>query len=167
MASVATATTDYLTADRTAAVNAFASSIGYLNSQLMGLAGVGPLMETTTLAFINLASALDRLAEVNVKAVNDLPWIRMTAFAAAGGKIVLAQSANNSFNIAQDTAKNIDKLAADTKANVQISKNLQALLGVLAENNNAAFALSIDGRAVTSMIQKRQDDRKGGLPPRL
>jgi hypothetical protein len=99
MASVATATTDYLTADRTAAVNAFASSIGYLNSQLMGLAGVGPLMETTTLAFINLASALDRLAEVNVKAVNDLTWIRMTAFASAGGKIVLAQSANNSFRI--------------------------------------------------------------------
>ena len=162
MASVATATTDYLTADRTAAVNAFASSIGYLNSQLMGLAGVGPLMETTTLAFINLASALDRLAEVNVKAVNDLPWIRMTAFAAAGGKIVLAQSANNSFNIAQDTAKNIDKLAADTKANVQISKNLQALLGVLADNKDAGFQLNIDGSAVTKMIQKREENRKAG-----
>jgi hypothetical protein len=105
---------------------------------------------------------LDRLAEVNVKAVNDLPWIRMTAFAAAGGKIVLAQSANNSFNIAQDSAKNIEKLAADSKANVQISKNLQALLGVLAGNNNAAFSLNIDGRAVTDMITKREADRKAG-----
>jgi len=165
MASVATATTDYLTADRTAAVNAFASSIGYLNSQLMGLAGVGPLMETTTLAFINLASALDRLAEVNVKAVNDLPWIRMTAFASAGGKIVLAQSANNSFNIAQDTAKNIDKLATDSKANIQISKNLQALLGVLADSKDASFSLNIDGSAVTRMITKREADRKAMLPP--
>ena len=160
MVGVASTTTDYLTADRTASINAFATSIGFLNSQLIGLAGIGPLMETTTLAFINLASALDRLAEVNIKAVNDLPWIRMTAFAAAGGKIVLAQSANNSFNIAQDTAKNIDKLATDSKANIQISKNLQALLGVLAESKDAAFSLSIDGSAVTKMIKTREDNRK-------
>ena len=86
----------------------------------------------------------------------------MTAFAAAGGKIVLAQSANNSFNIAQDTAKNIEKLAADSKANVQISKNLQALLGVLADSKDAAFQLNIDGSAVTKMITKREADRKAG-----
>jgi hypothetical protein len=164
MASVATATTDYLTADRTEAVNAFATSIGFLNSQLMGLAGIAPLMETTSLAFLNLASALDRLAEVNISAVNSLPWIRMTAFAAAGGKIVLAQSANNSFNIAQDTAKNIDKLTTDSKANIQIAKNLQALLGVLADSKDAAFQLSIDGSAVTRMITKREENRKAMLP---
>jgi hypothetical protein len=164
MSSVATATTDYLTADRTAAINGFASSIGYLNSQLMGLGGIAPMMETASLAFINLASALDRLAEVNTKSINDIPWIKMIAFANAGGKIVLAQSANNSFNIAQDSAKNIEKLATDSKANLQISKNLQALMAVLADSGTAAFQLNIDGRAVTNMIQKRAEDRKASNP---
>jgi hypothetical protein len=164
MSSVATATTDYLTADRTAAINGFASSIGYLNSQLMGLGGIAPMMETASLAFINLASALDRLAEVNTKSINDIPWIKMITFANAGGKIVLAQSANNSFNIAQDSAKNIEKLATDSKANLQISKNLQALMAVLADSGTAAFQLNIDGRAVTNMIQKRAEDRKASNP---
>jgi len=164
MASVAKATTDYLTADRTAAVNAFATSIGFLNSQLMGLAGVGRLMETTTLAFMNLASALQSLAAVNTKAINDIPWIRMTAFAGAGGRITLAQSANNNFNIAQDSAKNIAHMDQQITQLVLVNKNLQALMAVMTDNAQAATVLQIDGRQVTDMIKRRADNAKAMNP---
>jgi hypothetical protein len=161
MVSVATATTDNLTSDKVDAINAFAISIGFLNSQLQTLGSVAPLMETTSVAFMNLASALQSLAAVNTKAINDIPWIRMTAFAGAGGRITLAQSANNSFNIAQDSAKNIATLATDTKANLQVSKNLQALIAVLANENTAGTQLIIDGKAVADMLTRRDDNRKG------
>jgi hypothetical protein len=151
-----------------------ADSLGAANPQLMQLLGTMQIfsaissgIDVTSAALINMASALNEVAKINTTNLSKVPWDKMSGFSKSNGNFVLAQSANNNFTIAQDSAKNIEKLAADTKANVQISKNLQALLAVLAENNNAAFALSIDGRAVTSMIQKRQDDRKGGLPPRL
>ena len=144
-------------------MNAYASAVSFAATGIAGLITMSTGIDTFSNALTNLSSALERLGSVNMKSINDLPWIRMTAFAAAGGKIVLAQSANNSFNIAQDTAKNIDKLASDTKTNVQISKNLQALMAVLAGNANAAnFQLNIDGKAVTNMITKREADRKAG-----
>jgi hypothetical protein len=149
-----------------------ADSLGAANPQLMQLLGTMQIfsaissgIDVTSAALINMASALNEVAKINTTNLSKVPWDKMSGFSKSNGNFVLAQSANNNFTIAQDSAKNIEKLAADTKANVQISKNLQALLGVLAENNNAAFALSIDGRAVTSMIQKRQENRKGGLPP--
>ena len=151
-----------------------ADSLGAANPQLMQLLGTMQIfsaissgIDVTSAALINMASALNEVAKINTTNLSKVPWDKMSGFSKSNGNFVLAQSANNNFTIAQDSAKNIEKLAADSKANVQISKNLQALLAVLAENNNAAFALSIDGRAVTSMIQKRQDDRKGGLPPKL
>jgi len=153
---------DYLNDGEIDTINSFSSALGGLNIQLMQTAAISGLMGTAAAAFTNLAGALGSLASVNVKAINDLPWLRLIAFAGAGGRITLAQSANNSFNIAQDSAKNIEKLAADSKANVQISKNLQALLGVLAESKDAAFSLNIDGRAVTDMIKRREDNRKAG-----
>ena len=52
------------------------------------------------------------------------------------------------------------------RSNKDISKNLQALLAVLSDSRDAAFQLSIDGSAVTRMIQKRADDRKAGIPPK-
>jgi hypothetical protein len=161
MTSVANTTTTYLTADRTAAINGFASSIGYLNSQLMGLGGIAPMMDTAAAAFVNLASALDRLAEVNTKSINDLPWLKLIAFANAGGKITLAQNANNSFNIAQDTANNIKTLAADIKTNLQVSKNLQALIAILADNEGSATQVVIDGKNIATMMKRRNDNIKG------
>ena len=160
MTSVANTTTTYLTADRTAAINGFASSIGYLNSQLMGLGGIAPMMDTAAAAFVNLASALDRLAEVNTKSINDLPWLKLIAFANAGGKITLAQNANNSFNIAQDTANNIKTLAADIKTNLQVSKNLQALIAILADNEGSATQVVIDGKNIATMMKRRTDNIK-------
>jgi hypothetical protein len=151
---------DYLNDGEIDTINAFSSALGGLNMQLMQTAAISGLMGTAAAAFTNLAGALGSLAGVNIKAINDLPWVRMIAFAGAGGRITLATSANNNFNIAQDSAKNIEKLATDSKANLQISKNLQALLGVLADSKDAAFQLSIDGSAVTRMIQKREENRK-------
>ena len=153
---------DYLNDGEIDTINSFSSALGGLNMQLMQTAAISGLMGTAAAAFTNLAGALGSLASVNIKAINDLPWVRMIAFAGAGGRITLATSANNNFNIAQDSAKNIEKLATDSKANLQISKNLQALLGVLAESKDAAFSLNIDGSAVTKMITKREADRKAG-----
>lgn len=144
-----------------------ANSLGAANPQLMQLLGTMQIfsaissgIDITSMALINMASALNEVAKINTSNLSKVPWAQMAGFSKSNGNFVLAQSANNNFTIAQDTAKNIDKLTADTKANVQISKNLQALLAVLADNGNAAFQLNIDGRAVTNMIQKRADDRK-------
>jgi hypothetical protein len=149
-----------------------ADSLGAANPQLMQLLGtmqvfsaISAGIDVTSMALINMASALSEVAKIDTTNLSKVPWEKMAGFSKQNGNFVLAQSANNNFTIAQDSAKNIEKLTADTKANVQISKNLQALMAVLAENRDAAFSLNIDGRAVTSMIQKRQDDRKGGIPP--
>jgi hypothetical protein len=160
MKSVATATTDYLTSNRTEAITAFAGSIAYINSQLMGLSGMASLMETTSLAFLNLASALDALASVNTKAINDIPWIKMAAFSGVGGRITLAQSATGNFNLTQDTAKNIAHMDRQITQLVQVNKNLQALLAVMTDNEQAATVLQIDGRQVTNMIKRRADNAK-------
>jgi len=146
-----------------------ADSLGAANPQLMQLLGTMQIfsaissgIDVTSAALINMASALSEVAKIDTTNLSKVPWDKMAGFSKQNGNFVLAQSANNNFTIAQDSAKNIEKLTADTKANVQISKNLQALMAVLAENRDAAFSLNIDGRAVTSMIQKRQDDRKAG-----
>lgn len=151
-----------------------ADSLGAANPQLMQLLGTMQIfsaissgIDVTSAALINMASALNEVAKINTTNLSKVPWEKMAGFSKSNGNFVLAQSANNNFTIAQDTAKNIEKLTTDTKANVQIAKNLQALLAVLAENRDAAFSLNIDGRAVTSMIQKRQDDRKAGMPPKI
>ena len=118
-----------------------------------------PIM-ATALAVDALANAFGRLSSIDVSALTKIPWDDMEDFAAEGGKFVLASSGGGSFALSKETTDNIKKLATDTKANVQISKNLQALLGVLAESKDAAFSLNIDGRAVTDMIKRRQDNRK-------
>jgi hypothetical protein len=118
-----------------------------------------PIM-ATALAVDALANAFGKLSSIDVSSLTKIPWDEMEDFAAEGGKFVLASSGGGSFALSKETTDNIKKLATDTKANVQISKNLQALLGVLAESKDAAFSLNIDGRAVTDMIKRRQDNRK-------
>ncbi len=148
-----------------------ADSLGAANPQLMQLLGTMQIfsaiasgIDVTSLALINMASALSEVAKIDTTNLSKVPWEKMAGFSKQNGNFVLAQSANNNFTIAQDSAKNIEKLTADSKAQVQIAKNLQALLGVLAENKDASFQLNIDGGAVTRMIQKRQDDRKNMNP---
>jgi hypothetical protein len=119
-----------------------------------------PIM-ATAFAVDALANAFGKLSSIDVSSLTKIPWEEMEDFASEGGKFVLASSGGGSFALSKETTDNIKKLATDTKANVQISKNLQALLAVMADNKDAAFALSIDGRQVVNMIQKRADDRKG------
>jgi hypothetical protein len=119
-------------------------------------------IQATADAVYSLANAFGQLSGIDASTLKQIPWSEMEDFAAEGGKFVLANSGGGSFALSKDTTENIKKLATDTKANVQISKNLQALLAVLADNKDAAFQLSIDGSAVTKMIQKRADDRKAG-----
>jgi hypothetical protein len=145
-----------------------AMSLAAANPQLMMLLNtmttfsqISTGIDTTTMALTNMALALREVAKINTTNLTKVPWKDMAGFSAAKGNFVLAQSANNNFNIQQESAKNIEKLAKDSNANLQVSKNLQALMAVLADNGNAAFQLNIDGRAVTNMIQKRAEDRKG------
>ena len=145
-------------------LNLFTQTIMGLNTALMQTSAMAASIDIASAAFENLASALTRLTEVDTKAINSLPWIRMVAFAAAGGRITLAQNANNNFNIAQDTAKTITKMNTTMEKDLQISKNLQALLAVLGDNRDAATKVIIDGRTVTTMLQRREENRKAMLP---
>lgn len=161
MASVATNTSTYLTADRTAAINSFASAIGYLNSSLIATSAMASSMDIASAAFENLASALDRLAQVDVNTINNLPWLRMIAFAGAGGRITLAQAANNNFNISQDTAKNIEKMATNTEAMVKLNNTIAKLIkeGFFGgETSN--MKLYIDGKDVNHSMKRYKDNTK-------
>jgi hypothetical protein len=145
-------------------MNAYASAVSFAANGIAGLISMSTGIDTFSNALTNLSMALERMSEVNTKSIDDLPWLKMAAFAHAGGKIVLAQGANNSFNLTQDTARNIEKLATDTKANLQVSKNLQALIAVLADNGDSATQVIIDGKNIVNMIQKRNDNIKARNP---
>jgi hypothetical protein len=146
-------------------INSLASGLRALNEQLIITTSIASSIDVISAAFINLASALDRLASVNTKALNDVPWIRMTAFAGAGGRITLAQSANNSFNIAQDTAKNIEKMAGNTEAMVKLNNTMAKLLkeGFFGgETSN--MKLYIDGKDMNHSMKRYKDNTKNGGP---
>jgi hypothetical protein len=148
------------------AMRDYAGAISYASTGISGLIGMSSGIDTFSTALANLAPVLERLAEINTKSIDDIPWQKMAAFAHAGGKIVLAQGANNSFNLTQDTARNIEKLATDTKANLQVSKNLQALIAILADNGDSATQVIIDGKNIVNMIKRREDNIKGRNPER-
>ena len=146
-------------------INSLASGLRALNEQLIITTSIASSIDVISAAFINLASALDRLASVNTKALNDVPWIRMTAFAGAGGRITLAQSANNSFNIAQDTAKNIEKMAGNTEAMVKLNNTMAKLLkeGFFG-GETSSMKLFIDGKDMNHSMKRYKDNTKNGGP---
>jgi hypothetical protein len=146
------------------AMRDYAGAISYASTGIGGLIGMSSGIDAFSTALANLAPVLERLAEINTKSIDDIPWNKMAAFAHAGGKIVLAQGANNSFNLTQDTARNIEKLATDTKANLQVSKNLQALIAILADNGDSATQVIIDGKNIVNMIKRREDNIKARNP---
>ena len=153
--TVATSTTTNLTAERASAINSFASAMGGLSSNLMSLAMVAPMMNIVSESFVNLASALDRLAQVDVNTINDMPWKSMALFSGAGGRITLASSANNSFNMTQNTAKNIEKLATNTDAMVKLNNTIAKLLkeGFFG-GETSSMKLYIDGKDVNSSMTR-------------
>ena len=158
--TVATSTTTNLTAERALAINSFASAMGGLNSNLMTLATVAPMMNIVSEAFVNLASALDRLAQVDVNTINDMPWKSMALFSGAGGRITLASSANNSFNMTQNTAKNIEKLATNTDAMVKLNNTIAKLIkeGFFGAGETSSMKLYIDGKDVSTSMKRYKDN---------
>ena len=146
-------------------INSLASGLRALNEQLIITTSIAGSIDVVSSAFLNLAYALDKLASVNTKALNDVPWIRMTAFAGAGGRITLAQSANNSFNIAQDTAKNIEKMAANTEVMVKLNNTIAKLLkeGFFG-SESSQMKLFIDGKDVSTSMKRYKDNTKNGGP---
>jgi hypothetical protein len=153
--TVATSTTTNLTAERALAINSFASAMGGLSANLSSVAMVAPMMNIVSEAFVNLASALDRLAQVDVNTINDMPWKSMALFSGAGGRITLASSANNSFNMTQNTAKNIEKLATNTDAMVKLNNTIAKLLkeGFFG-GETSSMKLYIDGKDVSTSMTR-------------
>jgi hypothetical protein len=153
----------------------FANTAMQITGLTESLGTIATTMDATALAIMNLADAFRELSKVDTDALDDIPWVRMTAFSAAGGKIQLVQSANKSFNVTQDTAKNIETLKTSDKVNsekllkdntelIRLSKNIQSLITVLATGQQlqtAPIRLEIDGRQVTNVIQRRADNNMG------
>ena len=165
MTSVANATTTYLTSDRTDAINAFADGISSLNTSLLLLAGVAPLVDTASSAFINLASALDRLAAVDIQTLKDIPWGDMEDFASEGGKFVLANSGGGSFALSKETTENIKKMATNTEAMVKLNNTLVKLTkeGFFG-GETSSMKLYIDGKDVNHSLKRYKDNTKAGGP---
>ena len=150
-------------------ISAFADSMTKLQTSFTGPAMQGFMtlstlsvgLDMTTQSIIKMTEAFTQLAAINLNSLKGIPWKDMIGFGkTSGGSVVLAKTANNNFNVTQTTAKNIEKLTTDTKLNLQISRNLQALLAVLGDNQGAATKVIIDGRTVASMIQRRDENRK-------
>jgi len=145
-------------------INSLASGLKALNEQLIITTSIASSIDVISSAFENLAYALDRLASVNTKALNDVPWIRMTAFAGAGGRITLAQSANNSFNIAQDTAKNIEKMAGNTEAMVKLNNTIARLLKEGFFGGESVSNLYLDGKQISTSFKRYNSNTQGSNP---
>ena len=84
-----------------------------------------------------------------------MPWKSMALFSGAGGRITLASSANNSFNMTQNTAKNIEKLATNTDAMVKLNNTIAKLLkeGFFG-GETSSMKLYIDGKDVNSSMTR-------------
>jgi hypothetical protein len=161
MTSVANATSTYLTSDRTDSINAFASAIGTLNTQLTELSGIASLVDTAAFAFSNLASALNTLGSINTAALNQIPWGDMEDFASEGGKFVLASSGGGSFALAKDTTDNIKKMATNTEAMVKLNNTLVKLTkeGFFG-GETSSMKLYIDGKDVNHSLTRYKDKTK-------
>jgi hypothetical protein len=155
MASVANATSTYLTSDRTDSINAFASAIGTLNLQLTALSGIASLVDTTAFAFSNLASALNTLGSINTGALKQIPWGDMEDFASEGGKFVLAASGGGSFALSKETTDNIKKMATNTEAMVKLNNTLVKLTkeGFFG-GETSSMKLYIDGKDVNHSMKR-------------
>jgi hypothetical protein len=161
MSILATSVSDNLTEDRTTLLNNFNAGLSGLNTTLTQTSTIVGAIQSISDAMSGLALSLDSLSSIDTAAINQIPWVKMAVFGKSGGKIELTSAASKNLNLSKEASDNIKKMSTNIQANLQISKNLQALMAVLADNGKAAFQLNIDGRAVTNMIQKRADDRKG------
>ena len=157
---------DSFNSDLVDTLGGFSDKFASILPQIVELTAITPAIDETAMALHRLADSFKDLAGVDVKAINNLPWLKLISFAAAGGNIQLAQSANKSFNLTQDTAKNIAQMNTTNTAMLQVNKNLQSLLDATLTNNGEGgnISLMIDGKQVTKVIKRRTDNNQGQTP---
>jgi hypothetical protein len=166
MTSVSNAAGEYLTSDRIDSINAFASSIGALNSQLTILGGIASMINSAADAIFSLANAFGSLGSIDTKKLTEIPWSSMEDFASEGGKFVLANSGGGSFALSKQTTTNIDKMSKKTeesfkelKFNSDIQNKMVAILvgnlaalQQIAENTAGETKINLDGRKVNKTL---------------
>jgi hypothetical protein len=166
MTSVSNAAGEYLTSDRIDSINAFASSIGTLNSQLTILGGIASMINSAADAIFSLANAFGSLGSIDTKKLTEIPWSSMEDFASEGGKFVLANSGGGSFALSKQTTTNIDKMSKKTeesfkelKFNSDIQNKMVAILvgnlaalQQIAENTAGDKQINLDGRKVNKTL---------------
>jgi hypothetical protein len=118
-------------------------------------------IDLTTMALTNMATALSVVSRIDTSNLTRVPWKEMSGFSQSNGNFVVAQSANNNFNITQDTAKNIDKMATNTEAMVKLTNTLVKLTkeGFFG-GETSSMKLYIDGKDVNSSMKRYKDNTK-------
>lgn len=156
-----------------ASISSLTSYLNLFNQTMAETSTIATGMYTIADSFMVLARALTDLASVNVAALNELPWVRMTAFAGVGGGFVIATSAKNSMNISESSAKNIDAIAKDSKSSlkeiqdlnkntrelVNLNKNIEALTKALFTKTDAQV-VSLDGKRVSTVLNRYSEYTK-------
>jgi hypothetical protein len=124
-----------------------------------------PIM-ATAVAVDALASAFGRLGNIDVAALNKVPWDDMGDFASEGGKFVLANSGGGSFALSKETTKNIEKMATNTEAMVKLNNTMAKLLkeGFFGGETTGQMKLFIDGKDVSTSMKRYHDKTKGANP---
>lgn len=117
-------------------------------------------IDITTMALQNMASALANVSKINTSNLVKVPWDKMSGFSKSGGNFVLATSANNNFNVTQDTAKNIKDMTANSKIMMNLTKNIEALTKALFEKQATAPIVSIDGKKLNSATNRYAEYHK-------
>jgi hypothetical protein len=122
-----------------------------------------PLLATAS-AVSQLALAFKKLGSVNLDALADIPWMKMTAFAAAGGQIVVGASAKamspGNKSVANPSDKwiqnkmvqmngNLERVVGRTQATMVNTANTANQLKVLNTNTSALINLTTKIEALT------------------
>jgi hypothetical protein len=127
---------------------------------------VTPIQKTAN-AVTALADAFGSLSSINTKALNDIPWVSMAAFSAAGGKIVTtANSDGGSFTLSKETATNINRMATNTDAMVKLNDTMVRILQFGKFKDETAYKLYLDGKQLNKSSIRYTDNTKGRTPPK-
>ncbi|CAB4143118.1 hypothetical protein UFOVP449_120 [uncultured Caudovirales phage] len=144
---------------------------GSVFDDLKDISAYASPINATATAVDALANAFGKLSSIDISALDKIPWGDMEDFAKEGGSFVIAQSANKSFNITEDTAKNIaaqykklEEIATNNATLLKISEAIERLLLIQTTGEKQKLQLVIDGKPVTRMIERRADDATGTSP---
>jgi hypothetical protein len=86
----------------------------------------------------------------------------MTAFSAAGGKIVTtANSDGGSFTLSKETATNINRMATNTDAMVKLNDTMVRILQFGKFKDETAYKLYLDGKQLNKSSVRYTDNTKG------